>query len=229
MRENVLNIIHACTSYIHTHAHTHIHTHTYTHTHIQIFDELDFFFQNEFRDKTKGNKREDKKKTIFISPFMRYKCVIPMVIDQETKEHEKQQKKEEKEEEGSTVKIEDKYVNEAQINESKNRVYEHFKQISQTNKQEEVLPKKKKKSKQLILSQVHGGKRKREFNIKNESQKKNDDNDFSMTPTPYLNAETMHISKKVKQEAQKAPIEKRKMQESLAQFQSNSQTVKSIR
>lgn len=200
--------------------------HTYT------FDKLDFLFQDEFEDETKGSKGEDKKKTIFISPFMRYKCVIPMVIDQEAKEHEKRQKKGEKEKEGesSTVKIEDECVNEAQINESKNRVYEHFKQISQINKQGEILSKKKKKSKQLILSQIHGGKRKREFNIRNEDRKKSDDNDFSMAP--YLNAETMHLSKKVKQEVPKAQtIEERKMQKSLAQVQSdnNSETVKSIR
>lgn len=164
---------------------------------------------------------------------MRYKCVIPMVIDQEAKEHEKRQKKEEKEkeEEASTVKTEDEYVNETQINESKNRIYEHFKQMSQINKQEKILPKKKKKSKQLILSQIHGGKRKREFNIKNENRKKNDDNDSSMTSTSYSNAETVHVSKKMKPEAQKAPIEERKMQESLAQVQcdNNSEGVKSIR
>lgn len=212
--------------------HAYTHTHTHIHTHTQIFDELDFFFQDEFREETKGSKREDKKKTIFISPFMRYKCVIPMVIDQETKEQEEEQQKKEDKEEGPTVKVEGEYVNEVQINESKNRVYQHFKQISQVNKQEEVRSKKKKKSKQLILSQIHGGKRKREFNIKNENRKKNDDNDFSMAPTSsYLNAETVHISKKIKQEAQKASIEERKMQEGLAQVQSNnnSQAVKSIR
>lgn len=164
---------------------------------------------------------------------MRYKCVIPMVIDQEAKEHEKQQKKmekeKEKEEEHSTTKIENEYVNEAEINESKNRVHEHFKQISQINKQMEIPLKKKKKSKQLILNQIHGGKRKREFNIKNENPDKNND-DFSTMSTSYLNPGTVQASKKIKQEAQKA-IEERKMQESFKQVQSgnNSETVKSIR
>ncbi|XP_071632679.1 exosome complex component 10 homolog [Temnothorax longispinosus] len=190
--------------------------------------------EDEFQDGTKGSKREDKKKTIFISPFMRYKCVIPMIMDQETKERETRQEKREKEkeeEEGPSVKIEDEYVDEAEINESKNRVHEHFKQVSQTNKQVATLPKKKKKkkSKQLILSQIHGGKRKRQFNIGNEYQKKKGDNDFSTVPTPYLDAGTMHVSKKAKQ-AQEA-IEEREMQESLAQVQSdnNSETAKSIR
>lgn len=159
---------------------------------------------------------------------MRYKCVIPMVVDQE---REKQQKKEEEEktEEDLTV-IGNEYVNETEINESKNRVYEHFKQICEMkNKQVEIPSKKKKKSKQLILSQMHGRKRKREFDVGNENQKKNDDNDFC-TPIPYLDAGTVHMSKKAKREAREA-IEERKIQESLTHGQgdNNSETVKSIR
>lgn len=171
---------------------------------------------------------------------MRYKCVIPMVIDQEAKEREKRQKEEEKEEKEEKEKEKgeedpiatrnDKCINETEINESKNRVYEHFKQISQTNKQ--VKTKKKKKSKQLVLNQIHGRKRKREFNIRDEIQKKDahaNDNDFSMT-VPYLGTGTVHVSKKVKQDPQGA-IEKQNIQESFAQAQSNinSETVQSIR
>lgn len=214
-----------------------VHVQIYTHAraHAQMFNESFFLFQDEFQDGTKGSKREDKKKTIFISPFMRYKCVIPMIMDQETKEREKQQEKRETEKEeekegGPSVKIEDEYVNEAEINESKNRVLEHFKQVSQTNKQVAILPKKKKKkkSKQLILNQIRGGKKKRKLDIGNENQKKKGNNDFSTVPTPYLDAGPM--SKKAKQEAREA-IEKREMQESLAQVQSNnnSETAKSIR
>lgn len=171
---------------------------------------------------------------------MRYKCVIPMVIDQEAKERENRQKEEEKEEkeekekekgeEDPTAIRNNKCINETEINESKNRVYEHFKQMSQTNKQ--VKTKKKKKSKQLILNQIHGGKRKREFNIGNEIRKKDahaNDNDFSTT-VPHLDAGTMHVSKKIKQEAQ-GGIEKQKKQESFVQARSNinSETVQSIR
>lgn len=162
---------------------------------------------------------------------MRYKCVIPIVIDQEAKEREKQEKKEEKEkkEEDSIIKIENEYLNETEINESKNRVYEHFKKMSQTNKQVKIPPKKKKKSKNLILNQIHGGKRKREFDIGNEIRKKNNDNDFATVPVPHFDAGTVHMSKKAKQEVQ--TIERQKMQESLTQVQSNnnSETVKSIR
>lgn len=168
-----------------------------------------------------------------------------MVMDEEAKQREQRQKEQDKEKaeedckDSRTVRIKDEYVNEAEINESKNRVHQHFKQVSQTivsNKQVEIPPKKKKKKKkkfkQLILSQIQGRKRKREFDNGNENRKKNDGNDFSMTTlTPYLNAGgTVHVSKKAKPEAQEA-IEDQKVQESLAQMQgdNNSETIKSIR
>lgn len=182
-------------------------------------------------EETESSKKEDKKKTIFVSPFMRYKCVIPMIMDQEAKEQqEKQQKKEEKEE-NSTMKIEDEYVNEAEINESKNRVHQHFKQMSnksQTNKPAEIpkkIPKKRKKHTQSILSEMvekRGRKRKREY----ESGKKNDNNFSTPMSASYLNAGTVHVSKKAKQETQDT-IEERKMQGS--QSDNNSKIIKSIR
>ncbi|XP_025996569.1 exosome component 10 [Solenopsis invicta] len=183
-------------------------------------------------EETQDDKREEKKLTIFISPFMRYKCVIPMVADEEAKQreqHQKKEAKEEEEEEGNmTVKIEDEYVNEVEINESKNRVYQHFKQVSQTNKQVEI-PSKKKDSKQLIPSQIQSGKRRREFDSGNKNRKKDNGNDdFPMlTSTPYLDAGTVHVSKRAKREA----IEERKGQTSFAQIQddNNFETVKSIR
>lgn len=162
---------------------------------------------------------------------MRYKCVIPMVMDEEAKQREQRQKiatDKEKEEEVSIVKIEDEYVNEAEINESKNRVHQHFKQVTQINKQVEIPPKQKKKSKQLILNQIQDRKRKRECDSGNKKWKKNDSNDFSMTtPTPYLDTGIVHVSKKAKQKV----IEERKVQEDLAQIQddNNSEAVKSIR
>jgi len=196
------------------HAYTRAHARTRTHTHTHTFNELYFLFQEE---EMEGSKKQGKKKTIFISPFMRYKCVIPMVMDQEAKEREKWQKKEEKIEESSTMKIKDEYVNEAEINESKNRVHEHFKQMSQTNKQAEIPSKKKKKSDQLILSQ---------------KKKKNNDNDFSIL-TSYLNAGTVHISKKTNQEIQEVIEEPKVQKEILPQVQgdNNSETIiyKSIR
>jgi len=191
----------------------------------RAFNELYFLFQEE---EMEGSKKQEKKKTIFISPFMRYKCVIPMVMDQEAKERETLQKKEEKIEESLIMKNKDEYVNETEINESKNRVHEHFKQMSQTSKQAEIPPKKKKKSDQLILSRIHGRKRKREFDIGNENKKKN--NDFSIL-TSYLNVGTVHVSKKTKQEIQEVIKEPMVQKESLPQVQgdNNSETIKSIR
>lgn len=194
-------------------------------------NELRFLFQDE---KTKGSKNGDKRKIIFISPFMRYRCVIPMVMDQEAKEREKEeQKKEEteKEEERLTIKIQNECVNEAEINESKNRVYEHFKQMSQKNVQVEVQQrKKKKKSTNNVILNYLRRQRKRKLDVGNESQRKNDGNDFS-TSTSHLNVETVHVPKKAKQKTREV-IEEQKLQESLAQVQSdnrNSVTIKSIR
>ncbi|XP_011647610.1 exosome component 10 [Pogonomyrmex barbatus] len=186
-------------------------------------------------EEIKSNEEKDKKKAIFISPFMRYKCVIPMIVDQEARDREIQQKKEkqEKGEESSTVKIADSYINEAEINESKNRVYQHFKQVSQLKNTEEVTSskKKKKKSKHLVLNQMHDRKRKRESDIGNEYREKNDDNDFSI-PTPCLDNETMHMSKKAKRRAKQEAIQKQKMQENFVgkiQSDNNSETVKTMR
>ncbi|XP_018374950.1 PREDICTED: exosome component 10 [Trachymyrmex cornetzi] len=181
-------------------------------------------------EETKGSKNGNKKKIIFISPFMRYRCVIPMVMDQEAKEREEQQKKEEteKEEERLTMKSQDECINEAEINESKNRVYEHFKQMSQKNVQAEVQLKKKKKSERITLNQLlKRRQRKRKFDTGNESQKKNDGNNFS-TSTSHLNVETVHMSKKAKQRT--LEIKEQKLQQSFAQVQSdNRNSVTSIR
>lgn len=134
-----------------------------------------------------------------------------MIVHHEAKERERQQKEgEKKEEEGenrSTVKVEEEHIDETEINKSKDRVYEHFKQVvsQAVSKEVEVLPKKKKKKKkthnnQLILSQMaqQGKKRKRESDIKNEIQVKIDNNYFS-TPTPSLDVRVMQ-SKKIKRE-----------------------------
>lgn len=137
--------------------------------------------------------------------------MIPMIVHHETKEREKQQKENEKKEEEmrSTVNVEEQHIDETEINESKSRVYEHFKQICKTtNKEVAALPKKKKKKKscnQLTLGQMHGRKRKRESDIKNEIQVKRN-NDFS-TPTPPLDIKVMHMPKKIKREVQETSEE----------------------
>lgn len=183
---------------------------------------MHFLIQDE---ETKDS--NEKKKAIFISPYMRYKCVIPMIVHHETKEREKQQKENEKKEEEkrATVNAKEEHIDESEINESKSRVYEHFKQICQTANKEVVdLPKKKKKKKkickQLTLGQMHGRKRKRESDIKNEIQEKRN-NDFS-TPTSPSDIKVIHVSKKVKREIQETN-EERKGQDN------NSEIVTSLR
>ncbi|XP_011867465.1 PREDICTED: exosome component 10 [Vollenhovia emeryi] len=193
---------------------------TVKHT-VTIFDTP----EDQIQGQAKTNDQDNRSKTIFVSPFMRYKCVIPMLVDQEAKEHENRQRKgKEEEEEEALIKLED------DINESINRVHQHFKQVSQTHEQVKISPKKKKKSKQLSLSQIHGGKRKGEFDTGNVDRKQNGNFIFPSTSTPFLDALNVHVSKKAKREAEET-IEERKLQQSLAQVQSdnNSEAVKSIR
>lgn len=160
---------------------------------------------------------DGKKKDIFISPYMRYKCVIPMVVHHEMKERERQQKEEEKH---STINNGEEHIDETEINESKGRVYEHFKQISQTVNTTLETPKKKKKKKTckpLSLSEMKGKKRKRESDIKNEIQRKSNNDDFSASPSSSL--DVANTCKRVKWEEQ----EKQKAQDN------NSEIIKSIR
>ncbi|XP_029159209.1 LOW QUALITY PROTEIN: exosome component 10 [Nylanderia fulva] len=161
---------------------------------VTLFDTPDTSEDEEMKDSN------EKKKVIFVSPYMRYKCVLPMVAHYEAKEREKQQKEEEK---PSTVQQKEG-IDETEINESKDRVYEHFKQMSQTmNKEVEVLPKKKKKKKkpnQFTLNQIaQYKKRKRESNVINKTL-----NDYKNCTTSFStstsDASVMHPSKKMKRE-----------------------------
>ncbi|GAB1859700.1 phospholipase A1 [Camponotus japonicus] len=178
---------------------------------VTIFDSPIISEDEEMKDS------DGKKKDIFISPYMRYKCVIPMVVHHEMKERERQQKEEEKH---STISIEEEHIDETEINESKDRVYEHFKQISQTINTTLEPPKKKKKKKTcklLSLSEMKGKKRKRESDIKNEIQRKSNNDDFSASPSSSL--DVANTCKRVKWEEQEKP----KAQDN------NSEIIKSIR
>lgn len=160
---------------------------------------------------------------------MRYKCVMPMIVEQEAQERERQRKKgeeekeENEEEERSTVKVEGNI--DAEIDESKKRIYEHFKHISQAANETTASAKKKKKSTNLVLGQMHGRKRKRESEI--GCRETSDDSEFSV-PTPSPDVQIARRSKKIKKET----IVKQKIkQETLAQAPSASDTenIKSIR
>lgn len=168
------------------------------------------------------------KKQIFISPFKRYKCVIPMIAEQEAKEREKQQKEEEEKRLNETTMIKDKTTDEVEIIESKNRVYEHFKQVSQSLNEEvqnssndnNKKKKKKKKKSNILLSQMPNRKRKKEFDFKKESDYQESSNQNFSTPAPSLDVRIQHIPKKMKQQTQNA-LEKQKTQKIVAQLQGN--------
>lgn len=160
-----------------------------------------------------------------------------MIAELETKEQERQCKEEEEKRLSETAKHEN--MGQTEIDESKDRVYEHFKQISQSPSEEVHLsqvnmPKKNKKKKKnkkhgVILSKMAGKKRKRESDIAREDagQQATSDNNFC-TPVPSLNTRIVHTSKKRKQEIQRA-IEERKVQENIAQVKGNQNQPKSMR
>lgn len=129
-----------------------------------------------------------KKRFLFVSPFERYKRVIPMIAEQEAQEREKLRQ----EEENRLNKLKSK---EDEIAESKNRIYEHFKRVSQmaTEGSVSVLPKK---PSQTPLSQMSGRKRKRDSNInkQDEVQDKKIKDDLS-NPTPMLETKTTQYAK----------------------------------
>lgn len=144
---------------------------------------------------------------------------MPMVVDQEAKEREKQLKKEE-EENRLTEQASEEGVSKGEINESKDRVYDHFKQVSQTiTTDDQATSKRKKKPADLILGQMHGRKRKRESNItKSYKYEEKDSTSELSTPTPSLDTRIAQVPKKIKAEAREA-IEDNEIQQSLAQVQ----------
>lgn len=201
--------------------------------------ELYFLLQDEGTGETEDS---NVKKQVFISPFKRYKCVIPMIAEQEAKELKKWEKEEEEKRLNETKTEENNkecQLGEAEINESINRVYNHYKQVSESlNKDvqsknvqsQSKKEKKKKKKSKLFLGEMPDRKRKRESDIanqeRNESQVRNDDS--SSTPTPSLNIKIKYMPKKAKQKIQDAN-EERKLQETLAHVQKSTTEIKSIR
>lgn len=160
-----------------------------------------------------------------------------MIAELETKELERQCKEEEEKRPSETVKHDN--VGQIEIDKSKDRVYEHFKHVSQSPSEEVNLsqvntPKKNKKKKKnkkhgVILSRMAGTKRKRESDIAREDagQQTTSDNNFC-TSVPSLNTRIIHTSKKRKQEIQRT-IEERKVQENIAQVKGNQNQPKSMR
>lgn len=178
-----------------------------------------------------GDEAETAKKPKFVSPYQRYKCVIPVIVEMEAQEQEVQQKKEEEKRLSETV--QDLNVNQVEIDESKERVYEHFKQVVQASSEviqdtynvaiQGTLKKKKKKKKkksEVILGQMQGKKRKRESDIAKESATREKGTNNYCTPAPSLNNRILHIPKKMKRKMQ-STVEQQRVQETLARVQSH--------
>lgn len=131
-------------------------------------------------EKNEQKGTEKKKKFVFVSPFERYKRVIPMIAEEEARERERQREEEEK-------RLNELKKKEKDLEESKNRVYEHFKQVSQIVAGENVS-KSPRKSSQIPLSQMSARKRKRDSNINKQhdtQREKAEDNSQESNETEH--------------------------------------------
>lgn len=138
-----------------------------------------------------GTGRRKKKRTPFISPFERYKRVLPMVAAEEAEEREKREK-----EEAERLKLIDN--NKKETTESINRVHEHFKNVATTVTDSVNTPQpahvgscqpaksKKPKPEQKSLSQMQGRKRKRQSNYRDDDTKSTTSQPDLSTPVPFL-------------------------------------------
>ncbi|XP_076231525.1 exosome component Rrp6 [Calliopsis andreniformis] len=153
-----------------------------------------------------------KKKFIFISPFERYKRVIPMVAEEEARERERQKQ----EEEARLTKVKKE---EEEIAESKNRVFEHFKQVAQG--AEGVATTPPRKPLQTPLSQMQGRKRKRDSNIIKQEETQEKSNDSLLTPAPSLETKITQGIKRELDDDECVIIEQNEV--------SNNDAIKSIR
>ncbi|XP_076278935.1 exosome component Rrp6 isoform X2 [Lasioglossum baleicum] len=153
-----------------------------------------------------------KKKFVFVSPFERYKRVIPMIAQEEAQERERQKQAEEN-------RLNKEKKDDEEIVESKNRVYELFKQVSQIVKGENS-----KKPSPVSLGQMQGRKRKRDSNIKKEDDTQEKANDSLLTPAP--------LSIKKVSNNETPSTEEQKVQECLARIQGqdeDEEKIKSLR
>ncbi|XP_071875872.1 exosome component Rrp6 [Bombus fervidus] len=172
-------------------------------------------------DEQEGNR---KKRFLFVSPFERYKRVIPMIAEQEAQERERLRQEEEN-------RLNELKRKEDEMEESKNRVYEHFKRVSQIVTEGSVSDLPKKPS-QMPLSQMSGRKRKRDSNInkQDEVQDKKIKDDLS-NPTPMLETKTTRYVKQESDEIERLS-EEQNVPESITKIRkqpSNNETINSLR
>lgn len=137
--------------------------------------------------------KRKKQRTPFVSPFERYKRVLPMVAAEEAKEREKKEKED-------AERLKSLQNGQKETTESISRVYEHFKNVSTTvtnplsQKEEpsagsstrEPGKPKKIKPEQKSLSQMRGRKRKRPSNYNDDDVKPSGAQVDMETPVPFL-------------------------------------------
>ncbi|XP_017890648.2 exosome component 10 [Ceratina calcarata] len=151
---------------------------------VTVFDDSSTS-ENEDEDR----KSTGKKKFVFVSPFERYKRVIPMVAEEESRERERQKQEEERankltetESQGEDRELKEK---DTELEESKNRVHEHFKKVA------------KRKLFQTPLSQMEGRKKKRDSNInKQETERYPEQKPLSSIPSlkDVYNESTLRVA-----------------------------------
>lgn len=124
---------------------------------------------------------EKRKKSLFVSPFERYKRVIPMIAEQEAHEREKQM-----------IRMEEERLNklreeEEEIANSKNRVYQHFREATRPTLENSTEPEKDRKPSKVPLSKMQGKKRKKSSNAKDQLEEPPTKNSLQ-TPVPSISS-----------------------------------------
>ncbi|XP_017798414.1 PREDICTED: exosome component 10 [Habropoda laboriosa] len=157
--------------------------HAVKHT-VTVFDSPNTS-EDEDMEKDEG-KGDRKKKFVFVSPFERYKRVIPMVAEEETQERERQKQEEDKEKEKKERLNKGENVEQKDITESRNRVLQHFKKVTEIVTEKGASTSSRKPSK-VPLSQMQGRKRKQNSDINEQNKaKKGKVEDNLLTPVPSL-------------------------------------------
>ncbi|XP_015601250.1 exosome component 10 [Cephus cinctus] len=125
-----------------------------------------------------------KMKTLFVSPFERYKRVIPMVAAQEAKEREQQEKEE-------TERLNKEQKEKQETNESINRVHDHFKEISRVVETQVKTEAKSPKNKHTPLAQMRNRKRKRQSSVDETNDVPEKSHEDLSSPVPSLDAKVV--------------------------------------
>ncbi|KAF7387989.1 hypothetical protein HZH66_010756 [Vespula vulgaris] len=119
-----------------------------------------------------------KKKFIFISPFERYKRVMPMIAEQEKQDRQKQDEEEEER------------LNKLKIKDASSSIFKTGqKSLSDQTTSDQSSSLKKNQNFSIPLKQMPGRKRKRDSSVRDSSDERSDSN--LSTPIPSLNKKIM--------------------------------------